>query len=116
MESLVAFAILSLVLGAAYMALAQGSARKARLVEDMNMARLGRVALTEYAVTWPTAKPVGQLGERWHWTIRETALPGGSQERDLGIRYVKLEIIVSDLQGAAPDYRLATAVMRKLRQ
>ena len=116
MEAMVAMVVLSLVLGATYVAIAQILSRNTRLYTDLEMSRLGRAVLVEYAVTWPAMSPTGVLGDTYRWQVEEVPLPSqGDVEQQLSIRYVQLNVEIEDLRGRVPPHVMSTAMVQSIK-
>ena len=95
LESLVAFAIVSLVAGTAFLSLANTYARQAHVMHSLEMARLARALLTEYSTTWPAMADEGVLGERFFWTISDNPMAHLSNNRAIP-QLRKIEITVRE--------------------
>lgn len=111
LESLLAFVLLAMVIGGAYLAIAQTAARQARLGEDLDMARLARALLTEYTVTHPAMQKTGELPPRYRWTITEEALP---VEEAAGLRLAATRVRVTITPASGKPFTMATAMTKAL--
>lgn len=111
LESLVAFAIVSLVAGTAYLSLASSYARQAHVMRNLEMARLARALLTEYSATWPAMADEGVLGERFFWLISDTPMAQQSNKQAIP-QLRKIEITVRESETLRAPFRMSTVFTR----
>ncbi|MEP2149205.1 MAG: type II secretion system protein [Roseobacter sp.] len=116
LETLIAFAIGSMVIISGFSVVAQTNNRQAKLQGRLDLARFARATLIEYAITFPTLSTSGIYAEKWSWKISEAPLPQANLEAvGLSVEYVKIDITVSDIhQPNQGSLSLSTAVARRV--
>lgn len=113
LETLIAFAIGTLVVSTGFVVVGQALIRQAQLEARLELSQFARATLTEYIVTHPLMAKSGTYGEVWSWKIKEQPLPSPPlDEIGLPIRYVDVTITVRRI-GEPLEFSLSSAVARK---
>lgn len=118
LESLIAFAILAMVIGAGYAILSQSLGRQARLAQDLELSRFARTILIEYAVTYPKLPGRGVFDERLSWEITEEQQSFTAPERMALPNVIPIKVIaeVRRVDGNVTPLRFATVLLRGAQQ
>ncbi len=113
LETLIAFAIGTLVVSTGFVVVGQALIRHAQLEARLELSQFARATLTEYIVTHPVMANSGTYGEVWSWEIKEQPLPSPPLD-DIGlpIRYVDVIVTVQRI-GEPLEFTLSSAVARR---
>lgn len=113
LETLIAFAIGTLVIGTGFVVVGQALSRQVQLEARLNLSQFARATLTEYVVTYPAMPTSGIYAERWEWQITESLLPTPDLSViGLPMQYFEIGITVREV-GEPLDVHLNTAVARR---
>lgn len=115
LETLIAFAIGSLVIVAGFGVVAQASNRQAQVKNRFELTRFARATLTEYAVTYPMVAVSGVYADKWQWKISEKVQPQPDLKSiGMFVDYVQIFITVSNIHQPLTDpVSMTTAVVRR---
>lgn len=118
LETMLATAILSLVLGATYTLVGRTLNAQAVASQTYQMTSLARAILDEYTVTYPDLDRVGTYRNHWKWQIEEQKhAPLAATEFDRFFEFVEISVSIVPLNSRSQTpVELSTVIARRAKR
>ena len=113
-ETLVAFAILAMVLTVSLSVFANSASRQSGRLHALHAAEFALSVSEEYRLTAPAMAEQGQAANGWAWRMAQTPVaPDGRTELTPLMDLIELEITVFHVNRSADVHRFTTIVARR---
>ena len=114
LETLMALAVTSLILGAFYALTLQSSRGQSQAILTYEQSEFARALLDEYITTYPQMATTGNYMDTWTWQIREQPYTTEHQtSQDMYFDFVEVTARIATNGEAAESYRLSRIVARR---
>lgn len=92
LETLIAFAIFTVVLGTVYSSLNSMAVRNTKVDRKLALTELAHAVLTEYTVTYPEMPQRGKVGELYEWAVISRPYEVEGDSSIIAAEYLEIEV------------------------